>query len=129
MKLKTIPLYPTDWRLDVWIGYHKIAQCFNKRYGASIEYYQNQFSNGDNEYGTCGRINSTIDSELKGEYIIVVTLRSFKLNILVHELSHAFDKLCNAVKLEVEPTEWKACMIEYMFKNAKNTEDYKTYMP
>jgi hypothetical protein len=127
MKLKTIILYPTNWQLDVWIGTQSMAECFHKRYGASTEYYTNQMI--DNEIGTCGQINSTAKSELKGRYQIVVTLHHFDLDVLVHELSHAFDRLCKSVKLENDSTEWKACMIEYMFKECRKKKDYKTYIP
>ena len=127
MKLKTIPLFPTDWQLDVWIGHKNMAECFHKRYGASVEYYKNE--ERDNDVGTCGQINSTIQSELRGRFQVVVTVRNFDLNILIHELSHAFDKLCDAVKLESNSTEWKACMMEYMFKEARKINDYKEYLP
>lgn len=69
-----IDLIPSKWQLDVWVGGKpkKIAKLFHLRYGASVDYYiENYYPN------RCMTLTSTLKSELKGRTQIVVQLQSF----------------------------------------------------
>jgi hypothetical protein len=116
---KCIPLHPTLFHLDVWVcnDQDNLANYFNKRYGASVEYYLNE--NMPN--ATCS-LTSTIDSELKGIRTIVVNVDSWDMGIIVHELGHVLFHLSKYSGLEIgqESQEWFCYMLEYLFEQCQN---------
>lgn len=124
--LKTIPLYPTEFRVDVWICDDKDKLCnhFHKRYGASIEYYE-----GDVTPNQVAVLNATDKSELKGETIIVMNVTSFKMPVIVHELNHVFYHLCKILLMDMtyDNQEWHSYMLEYLYSNCQDDGSFKPY--
>lgn len=123
IKLKTIPLYPTHFRVDVWLANNLslLAEQFHLRYGASAEYYENSLTPNQ-----CMHLISTSESELKGEHIIVVNMKNPSCYTLIHEMNHVvyyLAKLTN-VELSFDSQEWHSYMLEYLYENASQ-KDYK----
>jgi hypothetical protein len=96
---KSIPLYPTAFFVDVWVcnNQDNIGKYFNKRYGASAEYYKEDISNNQ----VCTLV-STDNSELKGYKAIVMRVNSWDNAIIVHELMHVIFYLAKETDIEVD---------------------------
>lgn len=120
--LKEIKLYPTDFKLDVWVcdEVNYLTQCFEKRYGDQHSYYQSELVLHPN---ACRLIHSTETSEHKGNIIVVVNLEIFDLPTLVHELNHVIYKLIEITGLELV-TEWTSYLLEYLFKECSDMRNY-----
>jgi hypothetical protein len=116
---KSIPLYPTEFHVDVWIcdDLDNLSVYFNKRYGASAEYYKEELSR--NQVFT---VVATSESELKGIKTIVANMDSWDAGTIVHELNHVIFHLSNICHLEIgyNSQEWVSYMIEYLFNRCKN---------
>jgi len=123
MLLKTIPLYPTLFSVDVWISNDKKRLCdkFNKRYGASKEYYDEYLMPNQ----VCV-ITGTVKSELSREQRIVMNLSHIEHDTVAHECSHVIFHLAKITGIETDynSQEWFAYMIGYLVKNIL---DKKTY--
>jgi len=105
-----VPLFPTDFILDVWLcsNHDKICANFDKFYGII-----------DPEaivLNSCNVIETSEDSYLEGEIRIVIILDSFHLPNLVHEINHALWCLSILTNLEVnkDTQEWSSYMLGYM---------------
>lgn len=118
-----IDLLPSLWKLDVWVGgtSKDLAVLFNKRYGASVEYYNEEY-----HPDRCMTVSSTNDSELKGRTQIVVQLYSFDVGVVLHEINHAvwhFSK-ASGVEINHDSQEWQTLMLEYLFEKARHRKNY-----
>lgn len=124
--LKQIPLYPTEFCVDVWICKNKetLAECWNKRYGASVDYYM-----GELKQNAVQRITSTTNSELKGEKIIVMNVEDFNELVIVHEINHVMFHLSAYCHLEIcyDSQEWVSYMLEYLFKHCQYKKTFQAY--
>jgi hypothetical protein len=124
MKLKTIKLLPTDFYLDVWIGgsVTTLSEAFSKRYGASVEYYKESL--GINSLQT---INSTLQSELKGETRFVMLLQTKKNQVIVHEILHLLWHMHKRIGLEMtfDSQEWQAWMFDYVYSEIIDKYGYQ----
>lgn len=123
---KTIPLYPTAFHVDIWVcsDLDNLCKYFNKRYGASIEYYQDEI----NENQTMTLV-STRKSELKGIRTIVVNVDSWNMSTIIHELSHVIfhlSKICG-METNYNSQEWFCYMLEYLYSNCQNDSTFKIY--
>lgn len=123
---KTIPLLPTAFSVDVWVcsDLDNLCKYFNKRYGASIEYYQDEIS--ENQTMT---LISTRKSELKGKKTIVVNVDSFNMGTITHELGHIIfhlSKICG-METNYSSQEWFCYMLEYLYTNCQNDGSFKIY--
>jgi hypothetical protein len=96
---KSIPLYPTEFHVDVWI-------CDKE------ELSRNQVFT----------VVATSESELKGIKTIVANMDSWDAGTIVHELNHVIFHLSNICHLEIgyNSQEWVSYMIEYLFNRCKN---------
>ena len=122
--LKSIRLYPTLFHVDVWIcsDLDLLANQFSRRYGASVEYYKE-----DLELNSTQDIKPTANSELKGDYTIVVNMQKLDLPTLVHELNHVFYHLLKiiGVKISMDNSEWHSYMLEYLYEETKDIKTFK----
>jgi len=120
----SIRLYPTLFHVDVWIcsDLDVIASHFNKRYGSSTEYYKEDLRNNSTQ-----DIKPTKDSELKGDYTIVVNIDKLDFGVLIHELNHAYYHLCEIIgaKTNKESSEWHSYMLEYLFNECKSLDKFE----
>jgi hypothetical protein len=119
IKFKEIKIQPTNWYLDVIIckDKHKIAQFMHKRYGASVEYYEDELFT---EF--VSTISSTYKSECNGRKRIVMVLYDMNRGILVHELVHVlwhFSKN-SGVNMCYDSQEWQAILFEYLYNECKS---------
>lgn len=116
---KSIPLYPTDFYVDIWIcnNLENLCRYFNKRYGASVEYYKEETA--ANQTAT---IVTTTDSEMKGIKTIVVNVDSWNMGVIVHELNHVIYHLSEICNLETDynSQEWVSYMLGYLFERCQN---------
>ena len=122
---KSIPLYPTAFHVDIWVcsSLDNLCKYFNKRYGASIEYYKEETY--QNQTFT---LVATENSELKGIKTIVVNVDSWDMGVIVHELNHVIyhlSKICN-LETDYNSQEWISCMIEYLFERCQNDGSFST---
>lgn len=122
---KSIPLYPTKFHVDVWVcnNLDNLSKYFNKRYGASIEYYKEETY--QNQTFT---LVATEESELKGIKTIVVNIDSWDLGVIVHEMNHVIYHLSKICKLETDynSQEWISYMLEYLFEQCQNDGSFQT---
>lgn len=120
---KSIPLLPTQYKVDVWICNNKsaLASQFNKRYGASADYYNDILTPNQ-----CSNIISTSTSELKGEHVIVVNIKAKIASIIIHEMNHVVYYLSKITGLELNynSQEWHSYMLEYLYTECMKN-DYK----
>ena len=111
---KRIPLLPTKFNLDVWIcdDLQQLAESFHVKYGASVDYYKDELR----PYAT-QILDSTVDSESKGEEIIVMTLIALDYAIVAHEITHVLFKLSEHLGIETssKSQEWCAYFVGYVF--------------
>ena len=123
---KEIKLLPTKFSVDVWIcdNLELIAKCYNKRYGASQEYYKEE-----TKPNCVWSITSTDESELKGDKTIVMCVESWDMPIIVHELNHVIYHLAKYCHLETnyDSQEWISYMLEYLFEQCQNDGSFKPY--
>lgn len=120
--LKEIPLYPTSFKVDVWIGnINELPKLFHKRYGASIEYYEGMIS-----HNQCMDLISTDNSELKGSHRIIVNMSRIVPGIVLHEMNHVIYYLSKitGVELNYQSQEWHSYMLEYLFNECMK-KDFK----
>ena len=124
--LNQIPLYPTEFSVDVWVCKSKetLAECYHKRYGASVDYYREEL-----KPNAVWSLTATKDSELKRYSIIVMNIESFNYPVIVHEINHVIfhlAKYCN-VEINYESQEWVSCMLEYLFKHCTDKKSFEAY--
>ena len=122
---KPIRLYPTLFYVDVWICDDKsyLAKVFNKYYGASVEFYEEEeiFDN------YVGSISSKDNSEFKGDTRFVLKIIDLNdIGILIHELNHVYYHLCNKLNIELsfKSQEWHSYMLEYLYEESKEINTY-----
>lgn len=122
---KSIPLYPTAFHVDIWVcnDQNNLAKYFNKRYGASVEYYLNE-----NTPNAACTLTATMDSELKGIQTIVVNVDSWDMGCIVHELGHVLFHISKYCHLEIgqDSQEWFCYMLEYLFERCQNDGSFLT---
>lgn len=111
---KTIPLLPTQFSVDVWICNDKsaLANHFNKRYGASVDYYIDNLTPNQ-----CMELVTTNKAELKSTHTIVVNMTALKAPVVVHEMNHVIHYLSKITGVEINQQcqEWHSYMLEYLF--------------
>lgn len=120
---KTVPLYPTKFKLDIWVcdNLDNLAKYFNKRYGGSVEYYNEEIDPNQ----VCS-IESAENSQLNGQRIIVMNINSFDLPVIVHELNHVIyhlAKYCN-IEINYDSQEWTSYLLEYLFEHCQYDETF-----
>jgi len=111
---KQVPLLPSMFYLDVWVcnNSQKLCEHFAKRYGGSVERYQEDYYPD-----MVTRIYSSKDSELKGTTRIVLVMEDFDNKVIAHELIHVmwhFAEECN-LEMNYNSQEWQAILFEYLF--------------
>lgn len=120
---KAIQLAPTHIYVDIWIcnDQDNIAKYFNKRYGASVEYYKEEISPNQ----VCD-LYSTKESELKGERRIVMNVTSFDMAVIIHELIHVVYRLAKICGMETnyDSQEWISYMVEYLFERCQEDSEF-----
>lgn len=123
---KTIPLHPTLFSLDVWVSRDKetLAKCFHERYGASVDYYIDEY-----KPNSVYRLTATKDSDWNGFKVIVMNVETFDLATIVHEINHVIFHLSAYTKIEIcyESQEWVSCMMEYLFRHCADKKSFKEY--
>lgn len=116
--LKTIKLLPTSWSVDIWLYEKKgeLAKKFHKRYGASIEHYEEEYLQD-----AVFVLSSTKKSELKGVSQIVCIVTDKREKVLLHELNHVVYSLFFQIGISDYPTnqEWHSYYLEYLFEEVK----------
>ena len=122
--LKTIPLYPTLFHVDIWICNNpdNLSEYFHKRYGAGKEYYREKLQSNQ----TC-TVVATQDSELQGIKTIVVNMDNWDNNAIVHEMNHVIYHLADICGLETgtQSQEWISYMLEYLFARCQNDGSFQ----
>lgn len=121
-QFKEIQLSPSMFYVDVFIqkDRKKLLPIFNKRYGASEEYYDEKMSLDSVFDINC--IDKSIcrpecKSTCEGHLRIVMVLESNAPYILVHELIHVLWHAAEAIGygMNYESQEWQAVLYEYLF--------------
>ena len=95
----TVPLIPTPFNLDVWVG-KDLNSVLSKAY-----------SNYEDE----GHVNFTAVYNKKGVTTVVMVLDSNSLEIIVHEIVHVLHFLHEICGLEFEGEEWCAYFQSNLF--------------
>jgi hypothetical protein len=123
---QNIRLAPTHWTLDVWVCNNKenLLRAFNKRYGASVEYYRDWLTMNQ----VCN-ISSIKKSEGKGENYIILNVTSLNTQVLVHEIIHVIFQMNKKTHIDIcdDSQEWVAYMTDYLFEYIRNPKNYKEY--
>ena len=123
MILKTIPLIPTEFDLDVWVcnDESKLIKRFKKRYGGTkSEYYDIVTAN------CMLRFDSSEDSEMKGKTVFVMILQELKDHVIVHEIVHLLWQMNERIGIEMNANsqEWQAYMSDYVFSSIMAIKSY-----
>lgn len=122
---KEVRLIPTLFSVDIWVcsDSDNLAKYFNKRYGASTEYYKENYCNNAVE-----DITATESSEVGGEMRIVMHINSWDIPTIIHELNHVIHHLARRTGLgtNYECQEWTSYMLEYLFEQCQNYGTFKT---
>jgi hypothetical protein len=119
-----IPLYPTLFKVDVWVcnDLDNLSVYFHNRYGRSVEYYKEELTPNQVSSIETGDL-----CELKNETRIVMNVYSFNLSIMVHELNHVVYHLSKHCGLETnyESQEWVSYMLEYLVVRCSDRANFK----
>lgn len=119
-----IKLIPTKFCVDVWVcnDMKQLSLQFNKRYGASAEYYYDETTR--NQVCT---LTATDKSELKGITRIVMNINSWNVAVIVHEIIHVVYHLSKQCQLDMgyDSQEWVAYYAEYLFEQMTDKKNYK----
>lgn len=123
---KEIPLYPTNYTLDVIVTQNKAKaiKFMKHRYHVKkhkLKRYQ--------VLDTVRTIASGHESILKGEIRIVLILETFDPAILVHELVHVLYRLSDrtGIELNQDSQEWQAIAMERLYNEALERKTYQTF--
>jgi hypothetical protein len=131
IRFKTLKLLPTFQVLDVWLCNNSVdlAECFVKRYGASLEYYKRELHKSRMYSGTVRQITGTQKSEIKGNQHIVCIINVFRRGIIAHEIIHILFYLNEDTGVQINTTadEWSAYMMEYLIDEISDLKTYKEY--
>ena len=116
---KEIPLYPTNYTLDVIVTQNKAKAI--KFMKPELCRYQ--------VLDTVRTIASGNGSVLKGEIRIVLILETFDPAILVHELVHVLYRLSDrtGIELNQDSQEWQAIAMERLYNEALERKTYQTF--
>lgn len=118
---KEIPLYPTDFKLDVWVGGTKkqiIGACTN-RYLQEFHWYGDdtiKYSDGFVEIG----------NKKDGTPCIILWLETLEPKIAAHEIIHIIFALSVIADTEInqDSQEWVAQMTGYLFEKITDKKGY-----
>jgi hypothetical protein len=113
-KLYEEKLYPTRYTLDLWLTNDRrdLADAFNKRYGASKEYYMDELANTD----FAATISPANLAEIKETRLVCVIENYHNMRTIEHEAAHLVFKLFDVVGQQVcdEIQEMFAIYLEYI---------------
>lgn len=130
IKYKEIRLMPAEHKLDIIEVEEddKHLHAFLKaRYGLP-----KSVTRDTNNIDCCRSVSSGRKSELKGEFRVVVLVRSLKDKpVLVHELIHALWFAADRIGLDMnyDSQEWQALLFEHMYKEATDKNNWTIIKP
>lgn len=126
IRVKEIPLLPSNWTLDIiWGGTKKqAAQYMNRRYGAGSEYYEEKMRDKTSFFTV---VSATPQSLCRGESRPFIYLHKWSELTIVHELVHALWGVawCVGYEMNDDTQEWQAVLYEYLYKHAIDRNGYK----
>jgi hypothetical protein len=123
MITKTITLYPTHIKCDIWVGRitKKVKLLWKSKYGLEDKDIDLTTPN------ECSIVQSSYKSELKGEERIFLVISNLDEGLIAHETYHILKHLCKitGITTDYRSQEWSAYFIETIFNEIKNKKTYE----